>query len=196
MCSTCREEYGRWRHEHFYKIYILDRILQALPTSCEFMKNGCKVIQELSQITFHEENCEFRDVLCIFNFCDVVMPVLCLTDHLKFIHKKDVYSSLDGNVYQNDESNYTVKFIMVKEYFLKHLRWGPYILRYGNKIFLAHLENDPKKEITMVWLQIYGSELESKNYQYRIQIKDSEIGTYMYEGQVNSIDDKKTEVRR
>ena len=67
VCSTCREEYGRWRHEHFYKIYILDRILQALPTSCEFMKNGCKVIQELSQITFHEENCEFRDVLCIFN---------------------------------------------------------------------------------------------------------------------------------
>ena len=171
VCSLCRQEYGRWRHEAFYKIYLLEKLLQALPTSCRYAKNGCRIIEDSSTISQHERDCKFRDVICIFNFCDEILPALELANHLKFWHHKNFTRQDDTNVFRS-EKNYLVKFIMSDGYFLNHLRWGPYVLKYSDSIiFLAHMETNPRKDSTMIWLQLFGSQFEAKNYRYRIQLQ-------------------------
>ena len=43
----------------------------------------------------------------------------------------------------------------------------------------------------LVWLQLFGSKLEAKNYQYSIKISDPKIGGFYYRGPMKSLDDEK-----
>ena len=61
VCTDCKHS----TNEKFHRNEItmaLEKMLFALPTSCRFQKNGCKIIKNQDSMTFHEEDCEYRRV--------------------------------------------------------------------------------------------------------------------------------------
>ena len=70
ICSTC---YPKWEKssatEELQPYTLLELLLPALPTFCKFHNNGCKIVMDSTKVIYHEEDCEFRNVSCIYRNC-------------------------------------------------------------------------------------------------------------------------------
>ena len=70
ICSTC---YPKWERssatEELQPYTLLELLLPALPTFCKFHNNGCKIVMDSTKVIYHEEDCEFRNVSCIYRNC-------------------------------------------------------------------------------------------------------------------------------
>ena len=62
---------------------LLELLLFSLPTSCKFQMNGCEKIQDSNNIIYHEEECEFRNVSCIYRNCATHIIYKGLENHFK-----------------------------------------------------------------------------------------------------------------
>ena len=60
-----------------FRNFVLEDLLMSLPTSCKYQKNECPVVlQDRENLSYHEEDCEFRDVLCSYGNCKEIIPVI------------------------------------------------------------------------------------------------------------------------
>ena len=176
--------------KRFQRNVALENMLFAYPiTSCKFRRNDCKIVQDLKNIEYHEEDCQFRDVHCPLYFCDFIVPVSDLKKHILEIHDFDienedsdlvindkVFTLKNSNIYdENEDGNY-------REF---------YYFRQDKNLFVIQLyytfESD--KECLMIWIQLWGSKFEAKNYNCLIQMGDSTHGRFMFKGPVKSLDD-------
>ena len=193
---ACEDCFKPTRGTNFQRSVNLENTLYAFSvTSCKFRKSGCKVIQDLKNIEYHEEDCEFRDILCPFGYCKETISLSELKRHLK-----------NHNIDLNNADSYTVvndKVFKLNAITADHnvdddineQRQFHHFFRQNGKIFFIQLDinwQNEEKELFMIWIQLCGSKYEAKNYDCFIQIGDSH-GRSMFKGPVRSLDDDKDE---
>ena len=185
-CSKCKKS------KAFHRSLILEELLLSLPTACKFKSNGCQIVQCPENIGYHEEECELRNVLCPLKFCEVMYPASTLTKHLKSAHKFDVFREAFWKIRPDDCFRLDLN-VQENHFSTKPGRWS-YPFKEFEKMFLFHFEYDPKKNGSLIWVRMFGSRSEAKNYNYKIMVEHMKVGKIMYEGPVKSLDDRKDEV--
>ena len=173
-----------------------ENILEALPlAACRYRKNNCQIVQDPKNISYHEEECNFRDVECIVRRCLEIVSVENITKHLFEEHSFNLKNTVIM------ESGQMTKAIEFDEKIFKVRRdgkpWralkGP--LLFNEKTFFIQSEVNPTKNYFQAWLQMYGSKFEAKNFKYSLQLEEKDdLGSPSYNGPMKSLDDRKTEV--
>ena len=93
VCSTCKNANPEANFQQNDLTRAMDKVLSNLPRTCKFRKNGCKIAANLNSIEYHEEDCEFRDILCPETFCKETYSFKHFEDHMKTEHKIGYYST-------------------------------------------------------------------------------------------------------
>ena len=189
LCAACKPSS---KLTGIYQSLRMEKLLMALPTSCKFKKNHCPVVQDRNNILYHEEDCEFRDVICPFQYCTKMVSVNHLVMHLRNFHNLDILkngygitSSRNGS-YNVVRQYYKTKYLESKVP-LRLTNVIPYELDKTLKTFMLQVQNYP--EFTMMRLQLFGSKFEAQCFKYSIKIEDPKLGIFSYEGHVLSLDD-------
>ena len=191
-CSDCKDE----KLPNSVAVPCTENILKALPlVACQYRKNDCQVVQDPKNISYHEEDCEFRDVQCYYGYCKENVAFSKLLTHIKNAHgaaTPDLTKSIGS--FDNENGPNFMTFIVTDATLSEDRFWGGRIFEVNGKKFLIHF-NSTKSGNCSFWLQMYGSKFEAKNYQYSIQLEEKEdLGTPIYKGPMKSLDDRKTEV--
>ena len=171
-------------------------ILEALPlAACQYRKNNCLVVQDPKNISYHEEECNFRDIECIFRRCLEIVSVENVSQHLVAKHSYNLKPEMITK-----SGKYIRKIKIREEYFTMRPHGKPWRgllgpISFNEKTFFLQCEINPKKNYFQAWLQMYGSKFEAKNFKYSLQLggKD-DLGSPSYNGPMKSLDDRKTEV--
>ena len=180
-----------------------EALLANLPvTSCRYKKHDCKIIQDQDLISYHEEDCPYRSIKCIFENCKKKYPALKLSNHLKLVHQFDVNHTSTTIMLGQDGPKFQVPIPMKPMHFKRpspgcdKIRWTPVgPLELNNRNFFVQVENRFICKQTIIWVQLYGSKLEAKNFKYSMQLPENqEAGFTTYKGPVKSLDDDKSEV--
>ena len=108
VCSLCKSSVNADFHQDF----TLEKMLFDLPISCKFQKNDCKIVLDRCSIENHEEDCEYRNIYCVYEVCNEICPARELSDHLKNKHQMDI--SLPSKYVEENGSYYFVKFSINK----------------------------------------------------------------------------------
>ena len=184
-CGECLPDDDK----RFQRNFNLENMLYAYPiTSCKFRKNDCKVIQDLKNIEYHEEDCEFRDILCPLDWCDELVPFSgALRKHFYECHGVDLDGS-DDDLTINDKVFTLLKYGDAQD---SENRRYLYFFHEIGKTFLIHLDYyvEDGEKIIKLFIRFYGSGFEAKNYNCLIQIGDSTHGRQMFKGPINSLDE-------
>ena len=194
VCSDCKTEL-------LIEIPGTEKLLQTLPmAACRYQKNGCQIIQDRKNISYHEEDCPVRDVECIFGFCQKNVIASEMANHLKNEHdfnnevkftfkngQKATVLRSKNDAKECKETEWTKSSNM--------LRYTEGPLEFNGKMFYLQKEIDSSRSSVLFWLQMYGSKFEAKNYRYSVQLQEKQdLGTLIYKGPVKSLDDSKTKV--
>ena len=213
VCSTCKNANPHANFQQNNLTRAMEKVLANLPRACKFRKNGCKIAANLNSIEYHEEDCEFRDILCPIDFCKETYPFTCFFDHLKSKHSLDLIGSSPSLDIEQNGSKFILKSKNIlarnkelEETPLIHSRGCRYLGMVSEKKFLLNYKIDPtfdaQEELktsrhAFFWVQIIGSKFETKNFKYSLQVEDPGFeGTYSYEGYVKSLDDKKYDIHK
>ena len=183
VCSSCANQ----NSEPYHRSVItraFEKVLFELPRHCKFKKNGCKVALDLKSIEYHEEDCIHRDILCFHRWCSDVSSCEDLAEHLQSKHKVDVFGIPKQRIEGNKPffRSFTPK--VKKNYFFGLA--GPFE-QYEKRFFICMHDG-------FIWIMIYGSQFEAKNFKYTVKCEDPEFGTFWYKNYVKSLDDKKTDI--
>ena len=60
------------------------KLLNAIPHPCKYGNYGCKETMMVKELTFHEEQCDYRKVNCVVNGCNVDVCFINYLDHLMY----------------------------------------------------------------------------------------------------------------
>ena len=183
LCSSCKNS----SHQHFHQVFGVGKILKKLPNFCKFKKNHCNAVLAPENLNYHEEDCDHRDVLCPFGFCKKNFPALKLDGHLKSQHGiKDQIITPQNQLEKN--LKISVKIETNEEFFVKNDMWCTGIKNPKNLFFLNARTNISKKHL-LIWFQIDGSKLETKNY-----ICSIKAGPYIFKDFPHSLDEDKNSI--
>ena len=178
---------------------ILEDLLNSLPDPCHYQKKGCPVVLDKCQIEIlcdHETECEFRDVLCSYGFCEERVLASEFKKHCLETHELD-FETDTAEVSENGVC------ILIDEVEKKcfDLEWCSNtnkVIRFNDsKSFLFHINS--QNGSNFFWLQLIGSEFEAMDFEYSLKVEvsphgASHIGKFYYEGDVRSLDDDKNEL--
>ena len=188
ICPCCRGTLSNVRNR------LAEKILDKIPTGCEFEEFGCDVILPREDLPAHGKECEFREVLCPRRFCDEMISLAHLAEHFGTVHKRipaqiwkprgeSLHSSINLTVEEPDtpESTWDSKFHFNAVYFFLQV----------TRIY------DTTKSSGNWYIWMYASLLENEcdNFVCRLKIstKESE-DTLLKIGPVVSIDVDRDEV--
>ena len=158
VCDNCKSKIDKCpvcRSENFQgKNPLLEKILSALPKICSFAEYGCEVEFEPrngDEMENHLKICQYRQIDCAYNNCDLKVSFLNLQKHMEENHELDLI-----------EDYYTI--IMKPEDFTEQedSSWFPKFMKFDKKIFFIHafIEDD---QMSLQCL-FYGTEADSKTY--------------------------------
>ena len=177
LCSSCKNP----THENFQEVFGFEKLLKELPNSCMFKKNNCQVVLEPENLDYHEEECEFRDVNCPLGYCQESIPARELNKHLKSDHDDP---AKDASSFDNVKM---LARIQINEDELdQDVAWGAFVKNDKNLILLQ-VRLDASLKLLLIWLQIFGTKFETKNYDCTIK-----VGCLVHENHPpHSLDDNK-----
>ena len=188
LCSICKPNS---KLTGIFRSSVLEDLLMSLPISCKFQKNECPVVlQDRDHLSYHEEDCDFRDVLCSCQFCGERIPANQLKKHFLGKHEIDLEKTSDLVTKMSENGMYKFKEKMGLGQFLGHWR-NINCFRYNDsKTFLLHTRNCNGYNFS--WLQLVGSQFEARNFEYSLKVEGPpDIGEFYYKGTARSIDDEK-----
>ena len=183
-CQDCKN--GKLRNG--VAMTCTENILKALPmAACRYRKNDCKIVQDPKNISYHEEECELRNVDCYDPNCDGNVAFSKLKDHFQeFNHK--IWKTVKA---KNSKVRHRAQMTSL-DY---NISWQPSHIEFNEKVFILQLRYDSKEKNLIVWLQMYGSKFEAKNFKYVVKFQENEdFGTPIYKGPMKSLDDRKTDI--
>ena len=210
FCITCKIAAGNGLKDlgDAYAIPGTEKLLQTLPSmaACRYQKNGCQIIQDRKNISYHEEDCPVRDVECIFLHCEKIVPAskLAMAKHFRDGHSwfgegLKCPKKFDETKYTLDGQKITIcpdPSVQLRHFEKgNNYRWTEGPIGFNEKMFFLQMEIRGTQEQAFVWLQMFGSKFEAKNYRYSVQLQEKQdLGTLIYKGPVKSLDDSKTKV--
>ena len=205
LCSICQP---KSKLTGIFRSFVLEDLLKSLPISCKYQKNECPVVLQVREhLSYHEEDCEFRDVLCSYQFCEERISANEFKKHCLKEHEFD----LENQTHNQNEIEIEVKHItemsvllkikdeISNRYFVINPKrredWrGCKAYFYNNsKSFLIHMRVTNAGYL-LIWLQLVGSQFEARNFEYSLKVEDPDIGKLSYEGTVRSLDDDKNNI--
>ena len=149
VCSKCKHANPRANFKQNELTRAMDKVLQSLPKTCKFRKDGCKIAANLNSIEYHEEDCEFRDILCPLLFCMDAFPFTDILFHSKTVHDLDLSMPALDEIVKQNRSKFTLKSQRILSK-LKEFEENPtddfmghrYIGLVSGKRFLLHYKID------------------------------------------------------
>ena len=189
LCSTCKP---KSKLPGIFRSSILEDFLKkSIPIPCKYQKNKCPFVfqdyRHLSRLhlSYHEKDCEFRDVLCSYKFCKEIIPAVEFKRHCLEKHGFDL-------------KIYFAK--IMSERGMHQFGWLDFIccgfksiLFNDSKTFVIHARKCNGR--TFFWLQLVGSQFEAKNFEYSLKVEGPpDIGEFIYKGTVRSLDDDKNDI--
>ena len=201
ICQGCQKLLASKTKKDYPRNNILEATLATFAmTGCKFRGKGCKVVDDLENITKHEENyCQFRTILCPHAFCEKWILFKDFAEHLE---KHDYYHNQHDDYFYLDckGSTYTFKvdMININDLNKSQMRW---ILGFprNDRIFLLMISSTQVPgtflmESLQLWVQYVGGRDISKRFNSKIQIGNQTHGKYIYDGPIKCIDDSKEEI--
>ena len=137
------------------------------------MKNGCQIVQDSSNILYHEEVCEYRNIICVNDYCEENCVAKNLPNHLEEQHN---WTKTTSPEITEDGSKFVLKIDIDFEKMSKTANSRKTFLWIENEAkehFFVHLEKNMEKQSIMIWVQLYGSNIEAKNYKYSAKVADT-----------------------
>ena len=226
VCRDCRKYQARKMTYHQRRIFkdvtfkrdkFLENLFSTLPTSCKARNYGCQFVEYVEKIEEHEDECEFREVICpIYDCFEVINCRVSLKDileeHLKMgnletphenrcLEYRNCFSEhcidlkTPSPTVEIDGSKFKFKFIKgVRETCINRLEH----FYFDGKTFLCHIEYNYNFERELkdkcsftLWIQLIGSRSQAKNYISRIQVGNPDVEAYSYTGPIKCIDNSK-----
>ena len=183
LCSTCKP---KSKSSGIFRSSILEDLLKSIPISCKNQKNKRPIVlQDRRHLSYHEEDCQFRDVLCSYKFCKEIIPAVEFKRHCLEKH------GFDLEIYFSK---------IMSERSMHQFGWLDFIccgfksiLFNDSKTFVIHARKCNGR--TFFWLQLVGSQFEAKNFEYSLKVEGPpDIGEFIYKGTVRSLDDDKNDI--
>ena len=194
LCYICKP---KSKLTGIFQSFVLEDLLMSLPISCKYQKNECPIVlQNREHLSYHEEDCEFRDILCSYPVCKEIIPANEFQKHFLEKHKMDLEkTSILGITEMAENGVVLVKNPMKTEYFDGRSFSGTGCYFYNDsKSFLIHSRISNGNDF--LWLQLVGSQFEARNYEYSLKFEGPlDVGKFSYEGTVRSLDDNKNNIR-
>ena len=104
-------------------------------------------------IEYHEEDCEFRDILCFFAYCDKTFSAKKLPEHIKSVHHKDI-SIPSPNLLKKRGAGFIWQIKILEKYFNSHTLWATFgALIYQEKSFWLLFKIDKGMLINNICMQ-------------------------------------------
>ena len=190
-CSTCCTPFANNGRN-----IALEKILSKLPTACEFKKSGCEFIDYVNRISYHEKTCPKREIICTFEYCESMLPISGICEHLVNDHSVNIRNH---KYVKKVGINYLFHMKMSPNDLLgnrSNTRYcvGSVTFSHGKDIFSINIETNRTEKILVLWVQLYGSGNQAKMFQYCAGLVDSSLGCATYIGPVKSLEDNKNEV--
>ena len=191
LCSICKPNS---KLTGIFRSSVLEDLLMSLPISCKFQKNECPVVlQDRENLSYHEEDCEHRDVLCPDRFCEERIPAIQFKNHFLQKHEIDLEKDDEDVTKMTESGVYKVKREMLKEYFSGEWQFTCWFNYNDSKSFILFSRDFDGYNLS--WLQLVGSQFEAKNFEYSLKVEGPlDVGKFYYDGTVRSLDDDKNEL--
>ena len=194
LCSTCQPNS---KLTGIFRSFVLEDLLKSLPISCKYEKNECPVVLQVREhLSYHEEDCDYRDVLCSYLFCKERIPAIQLKKHFLEKHKMDLEKNSKRITEIAENGVIKINDLMTGEYFESSTDDWSCIHNYfynDSKSFLVHTRVT-NTDYLLIWLQLVGSQFEARNFEYSLKVEVPDIGKFSYEGTVRSLDDDKKDI--
>ena len=209
-CRDCRKGEGRRAITYspmriFKRDKSLENLFSTLPTSCKARKYGCQFVEYVEKIGEHEDECEFREVICPISNCRCNISLKdLLEDHLKLSNLELLTSDDERNWFYEhfkdlktpsptveiDGSKFKFKF---KKGVGNTCCQRVEHFHFDGKTFLCHvdynLDGQEDSSSFSLWIQLIGSRSQAKNYISWIQVGNPDVKAYSYTGPIKCIDD-------
>ena len=160
LCSNCKKP----THENFHEFFGFDKLLKELPNFCKYKKNDCKVVLEPENLDYHEEECEYRDVICPLGFCQENIPANEAQNHLKSAHDDPAKDATSF-----DDVKMLAKIQVNEDELDQDKAWGAFVKNDKNLLLLQARLNASQK-LLIIWFQLFGTKFETKNYECTIKV--------------------------
>ena len=170
-----------------YKHKLLEDIVEQY-FFCENYWKGCRAFfTQDTDLEDHKQGCVFRLVYCPSICCQKNNNYLKIqaqdwTDHLTAIHDVAVYSFVP-NIPQSIALS--PKYLLCKSWFLK--------IKLNDRVDFF-LVGKVLNDYLYLWISIYGSQHEAKNYRYTLSNKDKYGIGSTFSANVNTLDENPNEL--
>ena len=192
LCQVCQPNS---KEPGIYRSYILEKLIRSLPDPCHYHKQGCPVVLDKDEIEIlcdHETECEFRDFLCSYGFCEERIVAREFKRHCLEKHELD----LEIDTAEVSETG-VCKLIDTVEERNFDSEWSSSnnkVIRFNDSnSFIFHITS--QYGCNFFWLQNIGSRFEAMDFEYSVKVDGpSHIGKFYYEGNVRDLDEDKNEL--
>ena len=193
ICWSCKDASPETQVHRQTVTIALEKVLFSLPMSCKFKDNGCDIVQDRRNIEYHEQDCNFRDVKCLYQRGFYRCQVKCSFESLKHhLCSHDI-----GQFPAQSSSQVSISSDKFPRFLKEPIgsRGSIQSLTLHEKTFYFLTELDSIRQRCTFYLMLHGSKFEAMNFKYLMKLETSDDGgKYSFEGQVKSIDDDKDEV--
>ena len=168
LCPTCRVRMG-----HGTSILAVT-VIENIPHSCEFQIYGCQVSCSILALPSHQAICKFRAVKCPNFNCVERVPLTSLAEHTlrRCIHNGTFYNTPLSNSY-----NYIIPANQTDQFDnRRNSTWRPDGITYDEKNFFLKITRKGKKAMWYFYVQMAGSEEDTKKYTATIYVFKSSVG--------------------
>ena len=197
-CQNCKEtgkidkcSCGKWiSKEH---CPITEKLLKVkiMRFNCTNESRGCNEILSEKDMFFHENECLYRNVECLKATCNTKLPFHKLLGHMT-----------KNNCFDSNSSSTNGKFVINYNDLSEEMYTNggfieaPEKMVFDNRVFF--LGGDQSRDVPTyyLWVQLYGSKYEAKNYYYTLELHgiDPNIKN-IFTGQVFAIDENRNAIK-
>ena len=151
---------------------IVEDLLKAksMRFSCSNESRGCQESSGEEAMIHHEGECTYRLINCPHTTCKSKVPFHELLNHLETT--ENCKPSSQHNLKQNLFGCAVMRFRLSKEHIENEkFSFSPAKIILGDKVFFFTSKKLSNREIYTMWIQMYGSKYEAKDYAYTVILK-------------------------
>jgi hypothetical protein len=80
---------------------LAEKLLDKIPSPCYFQIYGCEVILPRQDLPGHSKVCGYREVVCPYPLCNLLISLVILAEHVEQIHSLTCPGSTQNHLEEN-----------------------------------------------------------------------------------------------
>ena len=173
-CSTVNQHHTKDYKECTMVKTILE---QWKLLTCRFYKNGCREINFADKLRDHQDECDFRNILCPDIDCQKTIPFSSFIDHCHEYHNQPIEGFL--------KMEYGQKKKVVRPNPTVSATSPPSLICLNGLTFIEMLYN--KDNTIYIWVYLLGDPHEADRFQYHVHLKKESGKETTFFGKVKSV---------